>query len=44
MNAPTFVAMMLTVLSQGAEVPEGDGWMPKSLSSWPSNAAYLVQP
>jgi hypothetical protein len=31
MNAPTFMVVMLAVLSQGLEVPEGDGWMPKSL-------------
>jgi hypothetical protein len=38
MNAPTIVA----VISQGAEVPERDGWMPESLSGRPGDAAYLV--
>jgi hypothetical protein len=43
MNAPTFMAAMLVVLSQGAEVPEGDVWMPESLSGRPDDAAYPVQ-
>jgi hypothetical protein len=43
MSAPTFVIMMLVVLSQRAEVPKGGGWMPGSLSGWPGDAAYLVQ-
>jgi hypothetical protein len=43
MNAPTFVAAMLVVLSQGAEVPEGDVWMLEYLSGRPGDAAYSVQ-
>jgi hypothetical protein len=42
MNATTFLAAMLAVLSQGAEVPKGDGWMPESLSGRPGDAAYPV--
>jgi hypothetical protein len=42
MNAPTFVTVMLAVLSQRAEVPKGNDWMPGSLSGWPSDAAYPV--
>jgi hypothetical protein len=43
MSAPTFVAAMLAMLSQRAEVPEGDDWMPGSLSGRPGDAAYSVQ-
>jgi hypothetical protein len=43
MSALTFVAAMLAVLSQRAEVPEGDGWMPESLSGRPGDAAYPIQ-
>jgi hypothetical protein len=41
MNAPTFVATVLAVLSLGVEVPEGDGSMPESLSG-PGDAAYPI--
>jgi hypothetical protein len=41
-NAPTFMTVMLAVLSQRVEVPKGDDWMPGSLSGWPSDAAYPV--
>jgi hypothetical protein len=34
---------MLVVLSQRAEVPKGDGWMPGSLLGRPHDAAYPVQ-
>jgi hypothetical protein len=44
MNGPILVAVMLVILSQGAEVPEGDGWMPESLLGRPGDAAYPVQP
>jgi hypothetical protein len=43
MNAPTFMAVMLAMLSHGVEVPEGDGWMPESLSGGTGDATYPVQ-
>jgi hypothetical protein len=43
MSALTIVAAMLAMFSQRAEVPDGDGWMPGSLSGQPSDAPYLVQ-
>jgi hypothetical protein len=43
MRALTIVAAMLAMLSQRAEVPDGDGWMPGSLSGQLSDAPYLVQ-
>jgi hypothetical protein len=43
MSAPTFMAVMLAVLSQRVELPEGDGRMLGSLSGQPGDAAYLVQ-
>jgi hypothetical protein len=43
MSAPIFVAVMLAVLSQRAEVLEGGGWMLGSLSGGPGDAAYPVQ-
>jgi hypothetical protein len=42
-SAPTFMVVMPVVLSQRAEVPDGDGWMPRSLSGWPGDVAHLVQ-
>jgi hypothetical protein len=41
MNAPTFVSTMLAMLSQGAEVPEGDGWLPESPLGQLGDATYL---
>jgi hypothetical protein len=43
MSAPTFVVVMLAVLSQRAEVSERDGWMPGSLTGRPDDTAYPVQ-
>jgi hypothetical protein len=43
MSIPTFVAAMLDMLFQRVEVPDGNGWMSRSLSGQPGNAAYPVQ-
>jgi hypothetical protein len=43
MSALTFMATMLVVLSQRAEIPKGDSWMPESLSGRPGDATYPIQ-
>jgi hypothetical protein len=42
-SAPTFIAVMMAILSQRVEVPEGDGWIPGSLSGRSGDTAYPIQ-